>query len=113
MATENGTSTVNKGFVASIKELPINAWKCFTLCITYVGLGLFHASTGPALLDLQLLVDTTVEQITYIMPVRSFGAVIGCAIGRQKDRHFTLTTIFNNLLCCQFLLLLFNYLRKS
>lgn len=45
------------------------------------GLSFSVAAVGPALLDLQLLTSTTIQQAAVLLPVRAIGYVVGSIIG--------------------------------
>lgn len=48
--------------------------------LLFISLGIFTSALGPALLDLQLLSNTTISRIAFLLPVRSFGYAIGSVI---------------------------------
>ena len=47
------------------------------LYLAYTALGMVSGMSGPTILDLQLTVGTTFDQITYVIPSRSVGYAMG------------------------------------
>lgn len=66
------------GLIQQTREYPISALKTLLICLSFLTFGMTAAMTGPTLLDLQIQVNTTLEMITLVLPVRSFGNVLGC-----------------------------------
>lgn len=68
-------------FWLEIKSHPKRVLKTAMMGIIFIGLGIFVASPGPALLDLQLLANTTFSKIALLLPVRSLGYAVGSVVG--------------------------------
>lgn len=55
----------------------VRAVKTLILSLGYASFGVAISITGPALLDLALLVNTSLGQISNVFPVQCTGAIIG------------------------------------
>ena len=79
------------GFISQVKSNRMRAWKSVTLAIAFMALGFNCSIFGPTILDLQLLVNTTIDKITLTIPARSLGSVLGSVL--CKPNLFTDRTI--------------------
>lgn len=64
-------------FVTQMQKHKVRALKTMCLYLAYTALGMVSGMSGPTILDLQLTVGTTFDQITYVIPGRSVGYAIG------------------------------------
>lgn len=67
-------------FFGEIVSHKYRTWKTICMSLVFASLGLVSSSLGPTMLDLQLMVHTTLEQITLIIPMRSAGNMFGAVI---------------------------------
>jgi hypothetical protein len=67
-------------FFGEIASHKYRTWKTICMSLVFVSLGLVNSSVGPTMLDLQLMVRTTLEQITLIIPMKSAGNMFGAVI---------------------------------
>lgn len=67
--------------VEQITKHKVRAVKTAVLYLVFFTVGLSVAIPGPTLLDLQLLTNSTLSQITYILSSRSAGYAIGSIVG--------------------------------
>ncbi|KAG4078604.1 hypothetical protein HA402_011363 [Bradysia odoriphaga] len=67
-------------FIYELKNNPQKSVKTGLIGLLFIALGIFTSALGPALLDLQLLSDTTISRIAFLLPVRSFGYAVGSVI---------------------------------
>lgn len=67
-------------FVVHMQKDKVRAMKTLCLYLAYTALGMATGMSGPTILDLQLTVGSTFDQITYIIPGRSVGYALGSAI---------------------------------
>lgn len=70
------------GFVTQMQKHKVRTVKTLCLYLAYTALGMATGMSGPTILDLQLTVDSTYEQITFILPGRSLGYALGSFIGK-------------------------------
>ncbi|KAJ6643522.1 Sodium-dependent glucose transporter 1 [Pseudolycoriella hygida] len=68
------------GFINEIKTHRYRTLKAVCTSLLFAGLGLHSAAYGPSLLDLSIQVNTSIDQITHILPLRAFGNMIGSTI---------------------------------
>lgn len=73
------------GFVQEIKQHRIRAWKTLNAYLIFIAIGLCASATGPAMLDLQLQVGATLEEISAALTLRSAGNMIGAFLCRFFD----------------------------
>jgi hypothetical protein len=52
----------------------------YTVFISY---GLTSGIIGPAMLDLGIMTNSTIGEVSYILPGRSAGGIVGAAIGEK------------------------------
>ena len=69
-------------FVTQMQKHKVRTVKTLCLYLAYTALGMATGMSGPTILDLQLTVDSTYEQITFILPGRSLGYALGSFIGK-------------------------------
>ena len=62
------------------RSQPIKLIETLILFLCWISLGLFVAIPGPTLLDLQDLIGTSFEEISLMLPSRSFGYMLGAVI---------------------------------
>lgn len=67
-------------FIEHLQKDKVRAIKTLCLYLAYMALGMASGMSGPTILDLQLTVGSTFDQITYIIPGRSVGYALGSAI---------------------------------
>lgn len=67
-------------FIVQMQKHKVRAVKTLCLYLAYTALGMATGMSGPTILDLQLSVSSTFDQITYIIPGRSVGYALGSAI---------------------------------
>ena len=67
-------------FIVQMQKHKVRAVKTLCLYLAYTALGMASGMSGPTILDLQLTVGSTFDQITYIIPGRSVGYALGSAI---------------------------------
>ncbi|RWS15141.1 uncharacterized protein B4U79_17917 [Dinothrombium tinctorium] len=67
--------------VKEIKSNKVNFYKTFFVSLIYLVVGLSMSILGPSLLDLQIAVNATINQISYLLPVRALGYVLGSLSG--------------------------------
>ncbi|RWS02540.1 sodium-dependent glucose transporter 1A-like protein, partial [Dinothrombium tinctorium] len=67
--------------VQEIKNNKVNFIKTVLFSFIYSVIGVSMSIIGPSLLDLQIAVGATINQISYLLPVRAFGYVIGSFSG--------------------------------
>ena len=65
-----------------IAQHRIRAVKSLAMISVFLAYGLTSGLLGPTMLDLQLMVSGTIEQVAYIMPGRSIGIVAGSLISK-------------------------------
>lgn len=87
-ATESNESSKRAGgvfskpsFVTQMQKHKVRTVKTLCLYLAYTALGMATGMSGPTILDLQLTVDSTYEQITFILPGRSLGYALGSFFG--------------------------------
>lgn len=68
------------GIINEVKSHKYRAWKSCVTSLLFTTLGLHSASFGPSLIDLMVQVNTTIDQITHILPTRAFGNMIGTTL---------------------------------
>lgn len=68
------------GFINEIQTHRYRTWKSICTSLLFTGLGLHSGAFGPSLIDLMIQVDTTIDQITHILPTRAFGNMIGSTV---------------------------------
>lgn len=68
-------------FVTQMQKHKVRTVKTLCLYLAYTALGMATGMSGPTILDLQLTVDSTYEQITFILPGRSLGYALGSFFG--------------------------------
>ena len=84
------------GLIQQIRLYPISALKTALISLSFFSFGMTASMTGPTLLDLQVQVQTTLDMITLVLPVRSFGNVLGCVGCKQmKERRTNPQKIFS------------------
>ena len=71
--------------LSQIREHRIRALKSLAMYTVFCAYGLTGALLGPTMLDLQLLVSGTIEQVAYVLPGRSVGIVTGSLISEYTD----------------------------
>ena len=78
---------------------PLRMVKTTVLFLSFFGLGLNVASIGPCLLDFQILVNSTFQETSALLPARSFGYAVGSVlyglVNNLMDPHFLLVIIFS------------------
>ncbi|RWS07045.1 sodium-dependent glucose transporter 1A-like protein [Dinothrombium tinctorium] len=74
-----------------IKNNKVKFLKTVFASLIYLIDGLATAIIGPTLLDLQIAVNSSLEKVGYLLPVRAFGyfigAVFGTLIPNKSDRQ--------------------------
>lgn len=78
-----------KGFWSHYQAYPSRLVKTFFVCLIFVMLGCSAAIIGPSLMDFQISVGASFEQISYVPSARSFGYALGSIISKFQsvDRH--------------------------
>ncbi|RWS02572.1 sodium-dependent glucose transporter 1A-like protein, partial [Leptotrombidium deliense] len=64
-----------------IKAHKINFLKTFFIYLMFLVIGLGIAIPGPTLLDLQIAVNCSLEEIGYLLPARALGYASGSILG--------------------------------
>ena len=64
-------------FLNQVLTHKIRTFKTFMLCVGFVTIGMNISSTGPYMLDFQILVNSTLKEVASILPARSFGYAAG------------------------------------
>ncbi|RWS05129.1 Sodium-dependent glucose transporter 1-like protein [Dinothrombium tinctorium] len=75
------TMKTTMSVVKEIRNNKINFFKTVLFSLIYSVVGVSMSIIGPSLLDLQIAVSATINQISYLLPVRAFGYVIGSLCG--------------------------------
>ena len=87
---------MTSSFVYQLTKYPLRSVKTALMGFIFIGLGMFIAEPGPALLDLQLLAGTTIEKTALLLPARSLGyavgSVIGGVVGDRIDHQYVIIT---------------------
>lgn len=65
------------GFFNEVQVHRYRCWKTICTSLLFTALGLHSAVFGPSLIDLAAQLNTTIDQITHILPARAFGNMIG------------------------------------
>ena len=84
---------------AQIGEHRMRFLKSLAMYSVFLMYGLTSGLLGPTMLDLQLRINGTIEQVAYIMPGRSIGMVVGSLISEYMqccDFVRTLTGLFQS-----------------
>src|SRR5688500_17418599 len=63
--------------IQEIKTHPMRFSKSIAVFLILFSFGLAGGLLGPTLLDLQIRVGATIEEIAYVMPARSLGIIFG------------------------------------
>lgn len=71
--------------VQQIKENKVRAIKTLAVYFAFIGNGLCSGISGPTLLDLQIAANSSLEQITWVIPARSGGYAIGSLLGKRHS----------------------------
>jgi hypothetical protein len=69
------------GFLEQIRLHKVRAIKTLALVSAFIPYGIAAGIIGPALLDLGLLTDSTIDKVSYIFPARCAGSIFGSIIG--------------------------------
>ena len=67
-------------FLTQIREHKIRFAKTLAMYSVFLAFGLSSGLLGPTMLDLQILVNGTIGEVSYVMPGRSVGIIIGSLI---------------------------------
>ncbi|RWS00640.1 sodium-dependent glucose transporter 1-like protein [Dinothrombium tinctorium] len=74
-----------------IAENKIKFLKTVVVSIIYLAIGVTTSIIGPTLLDLQIAINSTLENTGFIVPVKAFGYMIGslsgCFVPEKSDRQ--------------------------
>lgn len=73
----------------------MRTWKTVTLALAFMALGFNCSIFGPTILDLQLLVNTTIDKITLTIPARSLGSVLGSVLCKPENKSDPQLVIYN------------------
>lgn len=68
--------------LAQIRGHRLRFVKTLALYVAFIAVGMCSGIAGPTILDLQVQVKTTYDQITYILPGRAGGFAVGAFIGK-------------------------------
>ena len=68
-------------FVTEIRLHHVRTVKTLAMYTCFMAFGLSTGLIGPSLLDLGILTDCSIEKVSYILPARSAGSVVGSIIG--------------------------------
>ena len=67
--------------IDQMRRYPLRVLKTLLLYLNYLALGLSLGVPGPTLLDLQILVQASVSEISFVLPGRAGGFAIGSLLG--------------------------------
>jgi hypothetical protein len=70
--------------IAEIRLHKIRTIKTIAMYASFMAYGLSTGLIGPSLLDLGLMTNCNIDEVSYILPGRSAGSVIGSVIGKLK-----------------------------
>jgi hypothetical protein len=76
------------GFITELRQHKFRTWKTLNACFMFACMGVCSSATGPALLDLQLQVNATLEQISTVLPLRSAGSMTGAFVCKFINQTF-------------------------
>lgn len=68
--------------IEQIKQHPTRVLKTIALYLNLIALGINLGMAGPTLLDLRILVQASIEEISYVLPGRAGGFAVGSFVGK-------------------------------
>lgn len=69
-------------FLTELRLHRVRALKTFSMYTVFISYGLTSGVIGPAMLDFGIMTNSTIGEVSYILPGRSAGGILGAAISK-------------------------------
>lgn len=73
-------------FIGELKTHRVRAIKTFSMYTVFISYGLTSGIVGPGMLDFGIMTNSTIAEVSYILPGRSAGGILGAAIGKLPSQ---------------------------